>query len=164
MTSFFFFSLSIVFKKPLEQVKKNIYFLFFNYKMKIKITLLFSLLLSFSLAKIFKMQPRILPRLYLQKSSFFHQVIPDTLLQFTDWRANDDYVQIVQKIKNSKRNESIDQMLSFIWNTFTLDLNNRCKASMNNIDKTDEFKAEVDRLNSIICDDVDDDIMKEYGV
>lgn len=51
-------------------------------------------------------------------------------------------------------------MLSFIWNTFTLDLNNRCKASMNKIDKADEFKAEVERMNSIICDDVDDDIME----
>lgn len=96
------------------------------------------------------------------RSSFFDQWIPDKLLKHSDWRANDDYVQIVQKIKNSKRNEAIDQMMDFLWKTYTFDLNNRCKASISEIDNQEEYTKEIERFNVAICGEEDDDVKTNH--
>ena len=42
-------------------------------------------------------------------------------------------------------------MMDFVWKTFSLDLNNRCRASMNNIENSEDFTFEVERFNGVIC-------------
>lgn len=72
---------------------------------------------------------RKLPKQKLQPPSFFERISPDYFLSIIDWRAKDDYNQIMMKIKNSRENEPIDEVMSYIHQIYLLDLHNRCIVS-----------------------------------
>lgn len=89
----------------------------------------------------------------LESPRFFDKFTPDILLSVLDWRAKDDYALIIQKIKNSRRNQSIDKMMTYVHDTFVRDLNNRCLVSQLKAKESPEFIKLVEEKNSILCED-----------